>query len=143
MILHSAPAICPARNPVQHLDPMESRAEVFCKFPVLCGGVSRKIPQAIKPSTSWYSIETIAAGRTVLEVLRDFSSARPPLEWLVQCCPRLRPRQFSIASSGAAHPRQAHVLLAVVDYRTPFKRRKRGLCSSWLAGLQPGEQRAI
>ena len=85
------------------------------------------------------SFKAVAAGRTVLEVLQDFSSARLPLEWLVQACPRLQPRQFSIACSKAAHPHQAHITLAVVDYRTPFRRRKRGLCSTWLAGLQPGE----
>jgi sulfite reductase alpha subunit-like flavoprotein len=32
---------------------------------------------------------------------------------------------------------QAHVLLAVVEWTTPFKRKRSGLCSSWLAGLQP------
>ena len=80
----------------------------------------------------------MAAGRTVLEVLQDFRSARLPLDWLLQLCPRLQPRQFSIACSQKAHPAQAHITLAVVDYRTPFKRRKRGLCSAWLADLQKG-----
>ena len=86
----------------------------------------------------WSELSFVVAGRTVLEVLQDFSSARLPLNWLIQTCPRLQPRQFSIASSAAAHPRQAHITLAIVDYRTPFKRRKRGLCSSWLAALRPG-----
>ncbi len=77
------------------------------------------------------------AGRTVLEVLQDFKSAQPPLEWLLQTVPHLKPRQFSIASSLAKHPNSAHVLMAVVDYKTPFKRRKQGLCSAWLASLTP------
>ena len=77
------------------------------------------------------------AGRTVLEVLQDFKSAQPPLEWLLQTVPHLKPRQFSIASSLAKHPNSAHVLMAVVDYKTPFKRRKQGLCSAWLARLTP------
>lgn len=77
------------------------------------------------------------AGRTVLEVLQDFKSAQPPLEWLLQTVPHLKPRQFSIASSLAKHPNTAHVLMAVVDYKTPFKRRKQGLCSAWLASLTP------
>lgn len=87
-----------------------------------------------------------AAGRTVLEVLQDFKSAQMPLEWLLQTAPPLKPRQFSIASSLAKHPSSAHILVAVVDYKTPFKRTKRGLCSSWLASLQaskppqPGER---
>jgi len=73
----------------------------------------------------------------VLEVLQDFKSAQPPLEWLLQTVPHLKPRQFSIASSLAKHPNSAHVLMAVVDYNTPFKRRKQGLCSAWLASLTP------
>lgn len=76
------------------------------------------------------------AGRTVLEVLQDFKSAQLPLEWLLQTAPHLKPRQFSIASSLAKHPNSAHILVAVVNYKTPFKRRKQGLCSSWLASLQ-------
>ena len=31
-------------------------------------------------------------GRTVLEVLLDFKSARPPLHWLLEACPTLKPR---------------------------------------------------
>lgn len=72
----------------------------------------------------------------MLEVLQDFKSAQLPLEWLLQTIPHLKPRQFSIASSLARHPNSAHILVAVVDYKTPFKRRKQGLCSSWLASLQ-------
>ena len=71
----------------------------------------------------------------MLEVLADFPSAMIPLEWLLQTGPRLRPRQFSIASSLRAHARQAHLLVAVVEYRTRFRRKKSGLCSTWLAGL--------
>lgn len=78
-----------------------------------------------------------SAGRTVLEVVQDFKSAQPPLEWLLQTVPHLKPRQFSIASSLSKHPNSAHVLMAVVDYKTPFKRRKLGLCSTWLASLAP------
>ena len=72
----------------------------------------------------------------MLEVLQDFKSAQLPLEWLLQTVPHLKPRQFSIASSLAKHPDSAHILVALVDYKTPFKRRKQGLCSAWLAGLQ-------
>ena len=79
------------------------------------------------------------AGRTVLEVIQDFSSAKLPLNWFVEACPKLQPRQFSIASSQAAFPNEAHICLALVRYRTPYKRLKEGLCSKWLAGLKPGE----
>jgi len=82
----------------------------------------------------------IAAGRTALEVLEDFGDARPPLEWLLQTAPRLKPRLFSIASSPRLHPGAAHITAAVVEYSTPHRRRKRGVCTSWLAQLQPGSK---
>lgn len=82
----------------------------------------------------------LATGRTALEVLQDFPSACLPLQWLLQTVPHLKPRQFSLASALSQHPRQAHLTVAVVDYQTPFRRHKRGLCSSWLASLAPGRQ---
>jgi len=69
---------------------------------------------------------------------QDFKSARPPLAFLLEAAPLLRPRQFSLSSSPAAHPGAAHLTVAVVEWTTPFKRKRRGLCSSWLASLAPG-----
>ncbi|CAM6037539.1 unnamed protein product [Sphagnum compactum] len=77
--------------------------------------------------------------RTVLEVLNDFPSVQLPLEWLLQTVPRLQPRSFSIASSQKAHPNEAHITVAVVKWATPFKRERHGLCSSWLASLNPNQ----
>eukprot|EP00803_Ostreobium_quekettii_P008466 evm.model.scf_1778.4 EVM.evm.TU.scf_1778.4 scf_1778:10727-13876(+) len=79
-------------------------------------------------------------GRTVLEVLGDFKSSSPPLEWLLQCVPAKRPRQFSISSSPTAHPRAAHITAAIVEWRTPFGRTKRGLCTAALAAMEPGRR---
>ncbi|KAG0598147.1 hypothetical protein M758_12G050000 [Ceratodon purpureus] len=75
--------------------------------------------------------------RTVLEVLEDFPSVQLPFEWLLQTVPRLQQRSFSISSSPLAHPNEAHLTVAVVEWTTPFKRKRRGLCSSWLASLDP------
>lgn len=60
-----------------------------------------------------------------------------PFEWLLQTVPRLQQRSFSISSSPLAHPNEAHLTVAVVEWSTPFKRKRRGLCSSWLASLDP------
>ncbi|KAL6761786.1 hypothetical protein V8C86DRAFT_3013104 [Haematococcus lacustris] len=82
-------------------------------------------------------------GRTLLEVLMDFPSARLPLAWLLEAAPPLRPRYFSIASSircCGAHPHEAHLLVALVEWRTPCQRIRRGLCSSYLAAAQLGEE---
>ncbi|KAL6952352.1 multidrug-resistance type transporter [Sarracenia purpurea var. burkii] len=75
--------------------------------------------------------------RTVLEVLEDFPSVQMPFEWLVQLVPPLKPRAFSISSSNSAHPNQVHLTVNVVSWTTPFKRKRTGLCSAWLAGLDP------
>ncbi|XP_027079113.2 NADPH-dependent diflavin oxidoreductase 1-like isoform X2 [Coffea arabica] len=73
--------------------------------------------------------------RTVLEVLEDFHSVQMPLEWLVQLIPPLKTRAFSISSSNSAHPNQVHLTVSVVSWTTPYKRTRKGLCSTWLAGL--------
>lgn len=75
--------------------------------------------------------------RTVLEVLEDFPSVQMPFEWLVQLVPPLKTRAFSISSSQSAHPNQVHLTVNVVSWTTPYKRKKKGLCSSWLASLDP------
>lgn len=75
--------------------------------------------------------------RTVLEALEDFPSVQMPFEWLVQLVPPLKTRAFSISSSPSAHPNQVHLTVNVVSWTTPFKRKKSGLCSMWLAQLDP------
>lgn len=77
--------------------------------------------------------------RTIIEVLADFHSARPPLEHLLDLIPPIRPRAFSIASAMHARPGRLRLCVAVVDYKTPLLARRRvGMCSSWLAALVPG-----
>ncbi|KAL5072880.1 hypothetical protein RYX36_011864 [Vicia faba] len=75
--------------------------------------------------------------RFVLEVLEDFPSVQMPFEWLIQLVPLLKTRAFSISSSQSAHPNQVHLTVNVVSWTTPYKRKKKGLCSSWLATLDP------
>ncbi|XP_019452083.1 PREDICTED: NADPH-dependent diflavin oxidoreductase 1-like [Lupinus angustifolius] len=75
--------------------------------------------------------------RTVLEVLEDFPSVEMPFQWLVQLVPPLKTRAFSISSSQSSHHNQVHLTVNVVSWTTPYKRKKKGLCSSWLAALDP------
>ncbi|KFV53367.1 NADPH-dependent diflavin oxidoreductase 1, partial [Gavia stellata] len=77
--------------------------------------------------------------RTTLETLWDFphtTCAIPP-EYLLDLIPRIRPRAFSIASSMLAHPDRIQILMAVVWYKTRLSKPRRGLCSTWLASLNP------
>ena len=77
--------------------------------------------------------------RTYIEVLEQFHTARPPLEYMVSMVPRLQPRLFSLSSALAAHPDRAHITVAIVDFKTPWKRRVTGVCSSFISTLVPGQ----
>uniref|UniRef100_A0A8C8K8A4 NADPH-dependent diflavin oxidoreductase 1 n=1 Tax=Oncorhynchus tshawytscha TaxID=74940 RepID=A0A8C8K8A4_ONCTS len=77
--------------------------------------------------------------RTALEVLTDFphTTAELSVDYLLDLFPEIQPRSFSIASSLLAHPNRIQILLAVVHYKTKMHLPRKGLCSSWLASLDP------
>ncbi|XP_032993957.1 NADPH-dependent diflavin oxidoreductase 1 [Lacerta agilis] len=77
--------------------------------------------------------------RTTLEVLSDFpkTAAAIPCHLLLDLIPRIRARAFSVASSMLALPNHIQILVAVVRYKTRLARPRRGLCSTWLASLDP------
>ncbi|TRY74302.1 hypothetical protein DNTS_002940 [Danionella cerebrum] len=77
--------------------------------------------------------------RTALEVLSDFphTSAELTVDYLLDLFPEIQPRSFSIASSLLQHPNRIQILLAVVKYKTMLLKPRKGLCSSWLASLDP------
>eukprot|EP01094_Clydonella_sp_ATCC50884_P024215 TRINITY_DN6011_c2_g1_i1.p1 TRINITY_DN6011_c2_g1~~TRINITY_DN6011_c2_g1_i1.p1 ORF type:complete len:600 (-),score=190.14 TRINITY_DN6011_c2_g1_i1:35-1591(-) len=79
--------------------------------------------------------------RSVLEVLEDFSSATPPLDYLLDMIRPIQPRRFSISSSCLLHPGHLHITALVVRYTTPFGKEREGLCTSWMAKLDPGKDR--
>lgn len=97
--------------------------------------------------------------KTYVEALGDFPSAKAPMAILLQLIPRLRPRSYSISSSSLLHPGkvsgallnsfvgwnsscwngccQVHLTVAIVDFLTPYKRRRQGICSSFFQSLDP------
>lgn len=99
--------------------------------------------------------------RTIREVLEEFRSAKIPRQYIFDLFPPLRPRQFSIASSvkvyqtsfssdlclcqpcEQTHPKSIHLCIAIVQYRTLLKIPRRGVCTSWLSRLKPGDQLLI
>ena len=76
--------------------------------------------------------------RTYVEVFADFPKVRVPLDRLIALIPPLQPRAFSIASSALAHPGRLQLCVGIVRFTTPWKRTRTGVCSSWIAALQPG-----
>jgi len=80
--------------------------------------------------------------RTYVEVLEEFTSVHVPLHRLLELIPLLQPRHYSVASSGFNAENMAHVELcvAVTTATTPYGRKRKGLCSSYLAATVPGEE---
>ncbi|XP_020781782.1 NADPH-dependent diflavin oxidoreductase 1 [Boleophthalmus pectinirostris] len=80
--------------------------------------------------------------RTALEVLSDFphTTAEIKVDYLLDLFPEIQPRSFSIASSLKAHPNKLQILVAVVRYKTKLYKPRRGLCSNWLASLDPEKE---
>lgn len=73
--------------------------------------------------------------RNILEVLQDFHHTKrniPPV-FLFDLIPAIKPRSFSIASSRKQFPNSVQILVAVVEYQTKIKSKRKGLCSNWLA----------
>jgi sulfite reductase alpha subunit-like flavoprotein len=77
------------------------------------------------------------AKRSFLDVLDDFDSARPSLDYLLDLFPKLQPRAFSISSSQHYNPSQLTISMVVVRYRSQTNRLRRGVCSSWISQLLP------
>eukprot|EP00494_Astrolonche_serrata_P030728 UN30996 len=85
-----------------------------------------------------YSNETM----THFDLLKQFQSAKPSVETLIDYIPRIKPRLYSIASSPNMDPDQIHLCVIVDDWQTPSGRYQKGLCSDYLTRNQEGQKLA-
>lgn len=87
-----------------------------------------------------YSSFVRANKLSLLDVLDEFPSVQtlPPAA-LVCALPRLAPRTYSISSASEAHERRVHLTVGAVQRHTPAGRVWPGVCSGYLAALQPGD----
>ena len=96
---------------------------------------------------------------SLLEILNDFPSSRPPLAHLLDILPPLLPRYYSISNSPLSSPSRLHFCFTCVEYPVPVwepshkekteeesqqenkskkTKTKQGICSSWLKTLSGG-----
>merc|ERR550514_1868245 len=61
-----------------------------------------------------YAAHISRDGRDVAELLDDFPSCSPPWSSLLELCPKLTPRYYTISSSPASDPHRAHLTVKAI-----------------------------
>lgn len=85
------------------------------------------------------ALRAYLAGRQIIDVVQEFPLPGLVAGQFVSLLRRLPPRLYSLASSLAACPDEAHVTVAAVRYES-LGRQRLGVASTWLADrVQPGD----
>jgi cytochrome P450 / NADPH-cytochrome P450 reductase len=87
-----------------------------------------------------YQAEILAKRVSLFDLLVRFPAITLPLELFLEHCGPIRPRYYSISSAALATPRQLSLTVGVVhEPAWSGTGQYKGLASSYLAGLQPGD----
>ena len=79
----------------------------------------------------------------LVDLLKRCPSIQIPLEHFIGFCPRLLPRYYTISSSSSVYPKSVHLTVAVTEYKRKDGSTFRGVCSSYLAGLDPKKKPTV
>lgn len=79
-------------------------------------------------------------GRTVLEVLKELPSCHVPLNFFFEICSSMVPRYYSISSSPHIAQSSAHLTAVVVEFESATGRLHRGVSTTHLSRMSPGER---
>ncbi|KAL4002238.1 NADPH--cytochrome P450 reductase [Acanthocheilonema viteae] len=74
--------------------------------------------------------------RSIIDILRAFSTCKPPVDYVLELLPRLQPRYYSIASSSK-YSRDSLAITVIVTRYMIGSRLIKGVCTNFL--LQKGE----
>ncbi|GFY55285.1 NADPH--cytochrome P450 reductase [Trichonephila inaurata madagascariensis] len=77
--------------------------------------------------------------RSIIHILEDLPSLKPPIDHLLELLPRLQARYYSISSSPKVHPQSIHITAVLVDYETPTKRINKGVATGFLQKIAPSD----
>ncbi|CAO3641888.1 unnamed protein product [Cunninghamella blakesleeana] len=80
---------------------------------------------------------------TYEDLLREFTSAKPSLEHLVNMVAPIKPRHYSIASSQKMHANSVHLLVVAVDWVNAQGKTRYGQCTRYLSNLAIGSDVAV
>ncbi|UYV65642.1 POR, partial [Cordylochernes scorpioides] len=88
---------------------------------------------------SAYAEYMIKNCRSIVHVLEDMASVKPPLDHVLELLPRLQARYYSISSSPKVSPDAIHITAVLIEYQTQTGRTNRGVATSWLQTKLPSE----
>ncbi len=86
-----------------------------------------------------FTDEVFTKERTFLDICDQFRSVSCTLDLLLSARPALKPRYYSISSSPLVLGSNCSITVGVKEYSTSDNKVRMGVCSHYLAGLQPSD----
>lgn len=97
----------------------------------------KKMSSSSDEGKALYSEWIIKSCRSIVHVLEDLDSVKPPVDHLLELLPRLQARYYSISSSPKLYPDSIHITAVIIEYETKTNRTNKGVATSWLHQKQP------